>query len=144
MQLSHLIHIMRTMRQQDRVEFANLSDEPDLERWAANYFLLPGLNWTVINKSGEPVACVGFRDVCAGVCVAWFVANDSFKTYMKSMTQAFRVMWKSGLYRRIEAYVNPLNPPAARYVEWLGFKMEGRCIKRARDGSDLLQYAYTG
>lgn len=136
--------VMHRMREQDRIEFAMLSDEPDLDKWAAKYFLLPGFNWAVLNAAHVPVACVGFREVAQGVAVAWFIATEAFKTHIKSMTRAFRVMVKNRIYRRIEAYVNPDNVKAREYVRWLGFQYEGRCIKRAANGGDLLQYAFTG
>jgi len=143
MTLDHLQTVMHNMRPQDRIEFETIADQKDLDTWASNYVALPGFNWAVLNSARAPVACVGFREIAQGVAVAWFVATEAWKRHAKSTTRAFRIMSRNRIYRRIEAYVNPENVKAQQYVRWLGFQYEGNCRRRAANGSDLLQYAFT-
>lgn len=142
MRLIHLLLVMRNMREQDSLESAAIVEEKDPEKWAARYFLAPGMNWAVLNAKHEPVACVGFNEVAQGVAVAWFVATDAFRTHMKSITRIFRVTVANKIYRRIEAYVNPENVKANEYVRWLGFQFEGVCARRALDGTDRNLWAF--
>jgi hypothetical protein len=130
------------MRDQDCFEIGFLWKEPDMVEWARRHAQRPGLHFSLVEK-GEPLACGGVLDALPGVGTAWLVAMQAWTLYVRTVTRAFQVIAADDCYRRIQAYVNPTNEPAIRFVMWLGFEFEGECKRLAPNGDSMLLFAHT-
>jgi hypothetical protein len=142
MERSHLIRVANAMREVDRYEIGCVWREPDTVSWAERHSARPGLHFALLSK-GDPVACGGIIDAMPGVGTAWMIARISWTPFVKTIARAFRVVAADGIYRRIQAYINPGNEPAKIFAMWLGFEYEGECKCLAPNGDSMLQFAYT-
>ncbi len=139
----HLIRVAMLARQQDAEEFGTFSVDDDPQIWACRQALKPGLMFSVTDTAGAPVACFGFTHECKGIATAWLIATETWRVYVKSMVRAFNHIWSSGEYFRLQALVRPDRPAAVKFIEWLGFRLDGVCPKISPNGATMLFYSKT-
>lgn len=137
-----LMSVVCRARDEDISEMA-LVDGLDRQRWACKMALEPGLFFTVTDREGKPVACVGFTDGGNGIGNAWMVATPEWCRHLKSIAKGWKIVLKESGYRRIQAMVIPERPGAVKFLSWLGFKRDGGLPKMGSDGSSMDLYSYT-
>lgn len=104
----------------------------------------PGLAWTAL-AGGTPVGCAGFLDQGGGRWLAWaLIGRDMPRRGWLAATRAVQLRidrLRARGARRLEAVVHVAFAPGHRWVELLGFRLEG--IMRAYDpeGADCALYA---
>lgn len=139
----HLMAVVMNMREADVRDLELVSGVVDRQRWACERALAPGLAFTVLDADGIPVACCGVIEEARGRCTVWLVATDRWCCYVKTITKAFRFVVKEGGYRRIQALARPARPEAARFLRWLGFKLDGPIPAMCADGGAMELYSFT-
>lgn len=82
-----------------------------------------------------------------GVGTLWLMASSDFKKHPKvllgitiEMVERIR---ERGHFHRLQAYVDPDDSRHIRFMEALGFTLEGRLVKHTVDQRDHLLYAKT-
>lgn len=119
----HLIAVVMNLRQDDIDEFA-AAGVGDVQRWACQRALAPGVSFTAMNAEFLPVACFGIVDDNE-VGTAWLVAREGAQVYAKSMIKAFRAVSGKGIFRIIQANCRPNRWHARKLLEHLGFRHRG-------------------
>lgn len=138
----HLMSVVMRARDEDISEMARV-DGLDRQRWACRMALEVGLAFTVTDRDGKPVACIGFTDDGNGTGTAWMVATPEWCHQLKSIAKGWKIVLKESGYRRIQTMVTPGRPGAVKFLSWLGFKRDGELPKMSSDGSSMDLYSYT-
>lgn len=143
MQPWELMSVVMRARDEDISEMA-LVDGLDRQRWACRMALEPGLAFTVTDREGKPVACIGFTGEANGIWTGWMVAAPEWCHQLKSIAKLWKIVLKESGYRRIQTLVTPGRPGAEKFLRWLGFERDGSLPKMKSDGSPMDLYSYTG
>lgn len=82
-----------------------------------------------------------------GVGLLWMMVSSEIRKYPKLLLRESRNILEllriNGHIHRFQAYVDPSESRHIRFIEALGFTLEGRMIKHTMDGKDHLLYART-
>ena len=98
--------------------------------------------WTLRDAAQDVVACAGVLKIWEGRAVAWAMFDHELGgTGMLRVTREIRKKLDELDFRRIEATAITSFPPAARFLEMLGFHAEGVMLKYGSDGSDHILFA---
>lgn len=137
-----LMSVVMRARDEDISEMA-LVDGLDRQKWACKMALESGLFFTVTDRGGKPVACVGFTDDGNGIGNAWMVTTPEWCRHVKSVVKIWRTVRDKAGYRRIQSMVTPGRPGARRFLIWCGFRFDGELLKMRSDGGAMELYSYT-
>lgn len=125
-----------------RGEFAAEADAVDARLRAGGR--PPGQAWTV-QLRGEPIGCGGLFEAWPGRWIAWTWIGDvpfSARAFVAlSCRHAIEAAIAEHGARRIEAHARWDVPWARRFLERLGFALEGRAVGFGPDGADYASYA---
>lgn len=95
---------------------------------------------------GEIAACAGIILERPGIGQAWTLYPEDVGKYHidpKIVKSAMlELMVENGLWR-VFSTIRCDFPAAVKYIEWLGFKYEGRMVKNEPDQTDSFLYALT-
>ena len=115
-----------------------------LERFKAEHcpnladYAVKGPAWTLFHLE-KIIASAGFYIMWPGVAEAWLMTTPLVYQYpvsfIKGTKEVFRRIDTIGL-KRIQATVKSEDRRAVKYLEHLGFKIEGFMPKYGPDGSD--------
>jgi RimJ/RimL family protein N-acetyltransferase len=139
----HLMSVVLHCRDEDKEDREYFAIEEDLQKWACRKVLQPGLIFTVLSKTGEPVSCFGFTEDSPTVATAWVIGRPDWKVHVKTIAKGTHHVLKHGDYIRLQAWIRPDRPPAIKFAEWLGFKRDGCCPMIAPNRKDMLLYSLT-
>lgn len=114
-----------------------IKNHPDFEKWAK-------LNGENIGFSGfcdgVLIGCGGIRTIWNGVGEAWVLGSKEVYKHPKSAFKNVRnyldKIIKEHNFWRIQAHVRTDNARGVRFVQMLGFKIEGKMHKFNPDGTD--------
>jgi hypothetical protein len=105
---------------------------------------VPGLAWTGV-VAGQVAGCAGFLPQSPGRCIAWAligrdVPRPAWLAITRQVLRGLAEVRRRGFWR-VEAVVHVGFAPGCRWVEMLGFEIEG--LMRAYDPArgDCLLYA---
>lgn len=138
-----LIGVVMNLCEDDVREFELACGDVDRQRWACERALAPGLAFAILDGNGMPVACCGALEEAQGRCTIWLVRTERWRCYVKTIAKVFRLVVKEGGYRRIQAMARPGRPGAAKFLKWLGFKLDGPLPAMCADGGPMELYSYT-
>lgn len=119
-----------------------IKDNKDFEKWAR-------LNSESISFSGfcndKIVGCGGVRTIWDGVGEAWVLASSEIYKHPKSTFKNVRnylnkIIKEQGFWR-VQAHVRTDNPRGIKFVQMLGFKLEGKMAKFNTDKTDSYLFA---
>jgi len=95
---------------------------------------------------GKLVCCAGVMHKLEGIGIAWALYPPDIGNYhidpRLAMDKLLEIKNKFN-YRRVEATVRVDFPAGAKYLEWMGFKHEGRMKMYEPDKTDAYLYART-
>lgn len=97
-------------------------------------------SYTIIDADG-PIACGGLYHIYEGRSVVWFSLNERGKSNVRVIVRLCRWALDTFSIRRIEAYVDPHDLIARRFVEFFGFKHEGMLEAVSENGEDKMIYS---
>lgn len=100
---------------------------------------ITGPAWTG-EVDGQPIICAGFMPIWEGRAFAWALLAQSAGRHMAAVHRAARERIRAARFRRLEAYVDPRYPQAARWVSMLGFQREGLLRRFTPAGEDMEIY----
>lgn len=124
----------------------------DLENMIANNPVFEGVGtaremavtneFYVMEKDGEVIFAAGVNEYWTNSGVAWALfSKGNMVPYMLSIHRAVNKFLEESCLQRIEATVVKGFEPGHRWVEMLGFEVEGYMRKYDPDGRDHLLYA---
>lgn len=121
-----------------------IKNNKDFEKWAK-------LNEESTSFSGfcdgKLIGCAGIRIVWEGVGEAWALASQDIYKHPKSAFKNVRdyldkIIKEQGFWR-VQANVRIDNPMGIKFVQMLGFKIEGKMEKFNIDKTDAYLFART-
>lgn len=142
MQPWHLMSAVMRARDADISEMA-LVDGLDRQRWACSIALGRGLSFTITDRDGLPVVCMGLTEEGNGLATAWMVATPGWCRHVKSALKIWNTVRREAGYRRIQTMIAPGRPEAVKFIKHLGFKRDGELPKICSDGGTMDLYSYT-
>ena len=93
---------------------------------------------------GAPVACIGCTVMWAGVGTAWAFLSPAALCHWRLIHGSVRTFlaqaFSSGEFRRIQTSVRADHAAGRRWVEHLGFVVEGPEYAYCPDGADAIRY----
>lgn len=99
-----------------------------------------GLAWTV-EKNGEILAIAGLAPQWTGRAIAWALISEDAGKCFHSIHKAVKRFLDSSEFLRIEANVDMEFEAGHRWMELLGFQLEGFMRAYRPDGADMFLYA---
>jgi RimJ/RimL family protein N-acetyltransferase len=92
----------------------------------------------------EFLGCAGIKQLWKGVGEAWFfMAPEAMKHSRAIARLVFKQLKSMRQYHRIQATVEADFKEGIRFMEFLGFKIEGLLEKYTADAKDSLMFAIT-
>ena len=140
MELWHILHVITHMRESDALDHAAFGGG-EYQASAARQFLRVGLHFTVMGPDGMPISCFGFNEESPQVATMWMISRDGIRA--KSGVKFVRKILNEGVWPRVQAYVNPLDPVAIRFIEWIGLSLDGRLPGIRPGGGAMHLYSFT-
>lgn len=119
-----------------------IKDHADFEKWAK-------LNEESTGFSGfcddKLIGCAGIRTIWDGVGEAWVLASQGVYKHPKSVFKNVRdyldkIIKEQGLWR-VQAHVRTDNLMGIKFIQMLGFKIEGKAVKFNPDKTDAYLFA---
>ena len=100
---------------------------PDYEKWLL--INADGVGFSAF-CNGQLIGCAGVRTLWPGVGEAWFIAGTAIYKHPKSVFKAAKnyldkIIKEQGFWR-IQANVRVDNPMGIKFIQMLGFKIEGK------------------
>ena len=112
--------------------------------------------WLLINADGvgfsgfcdgQLIGCAGVRTLWPGVGEAWFIAGTAIYKHPKSVFKAVKnyldKIIKEQEFWRVQANVRVDNSMGVKFIQMLGFKIEGKMGKFNPDGTDAYMLGRT-
>ena len=94
-----------------------------------------------LDAADLPVAAAGITPMWDSRAFAWALITVDAGKHMRTLTRAVLRFLNGCPVRRIEAYVAPDFPAAIRWMQILGFSIEGRMRAFTPEGHDCFMYA---
>ena len=108
-------------------------------------YLKHGPAFAGILPSGEILAAAGISIQYPGVGDAWAAPSGLVSEYpllyARTIRRFFAKIVKEHSLRRVQTVVDPRYPSFLRWIDWLGFEVEGIMRRASFDGTDLFLYA---
>ena len=146
MELEDALHVCRYMRPRslagiDGVRFTVNAAEFAIERYSTD-----GVKLTAVTKDGEPAGIGGLELTSPGVWTGWVVGTDRWNECGREIIWHARKMVRSMLNdsdvcRRIQALCITDDESARRYLELVGFTLEGKMRKVRKDNGNMSMYS---
>lgn len=99
-----------------------------------------GNAWTA-EVDGEVIAIAGLLPQWENRALAWALLAQSAGTHFAPIHKSIKRFLQASPFRRIEATVDVGFRPGCRWIEMLGFEIEGYMRAYRPDGGDMLLYA---
>ena len=115
-------------------------DHTEDEKWCAE---AEGIGFTIVYE-GELALCAGLIKEREGVAQAWALYPLDVGKYHidpKIARDKLNELMAEHNFWRVFATVRCDFPAGAKYIEWLGFKLEGRMKQNEPDRTDSFLYA---
>ena len=139
-----------TVREYEVEDFTNIQlkdyekrnrDGQPVDVWARTH-KAAGPSFTVTDRQGEIVFCLGVHNLWPGVGELWLTTSPLAAAYPNSwiVGRGLVDMIRSG-YVRLQAVVDPLFSEAMRVMEHLGFTHEGILRRYGPHGEDQVMCA---
>jgi hypothetical protein len=121
---------------------------PRLQPWQremCEYFDRPGYADMLINDGeaytmladGVPIACAGVQEAWSNRGIAWALITVDAGKHMCALTRAVKTYLDDfAKWKRVEAYVDTRFPQGLRWIDILGFNIEGVMSNFTPDGAD--------
>lgn len=118
----HLLLVAMNCRKEDRD--SGIFDGDTDQRWACRQALKLGVGFTVIDATGNPIACFGFAEESRFTATMWLIASRTLNGFVREIRRTFDKFVAQTDYIRIQATADPDRPGAVRFIEFGGFKFE--------------------
>ncbi len=143
--------VVSSMRPEDRACFRAVMGDIEDEQIAVNRWQTDGPAWTML-QDNHPAVIGGVSFANSWLATMWMVgtpglSGESWRKLLRHTRTVLRNLTdpRHPEYRhRIEAHVLASWPQASRFVEVLGFGLEGTRIAAGRGGEDVQTWAMTG
>lgn len=150
--LDDALHVVRSMRDVDRLCVRALTGGITDESFAMDRFNSAGPAWSVLGADGAPVACTGLSFQTQWCGVVWLLATPgigrhSWATVMRlARTVLGNVLDPANVHyrHRVEAHTLAGWSGAAGLAKRLGFVHEGTRRAAGAGGEDMHVWAMTG
>lgn len=104
-----------------------------------------GPSYTICTEEGKIIACCGLHRMWEGTAEVWGLFSPLMKKYPMAWFAVKRlVKYHSERCHRLQATARCDWPGAMRFIEHLGFKLEGRLEAYGPCGADSMMYALVG
>lgn len=152
MTLADALAVCSRMRARDRWCISALRGDFEDEGFAVDRWKTPGPAWTLVSEQGLPLAVAGINYLTEWTGVLWLVATDDLgphswgkglmaaRTVVRQIASPQHPQYK----HRLEAYVMADWPEAGRFIQRLGFRLEGTRKGAGRQGEDVQTWAIVG
>lgn len=98
-------------------------------------------------EDGSVMGCCGVIKMWKGVGTWWMMATEPLRDRPRLLLSTARevvdLIAEHHHYHRFEVFMDPEKTRHIRFIEALGFTLEGRLVKHTVDGTDHLLYAKT-
>lgn len=125
-------------RERDKREIVSTMFDDDLVAWAVGTAMRAGEKWALFDGA-EAVAMGGALALWPGVVQTWLVATDALPRYavtvMRTARDAHTRLAAAGV-RRFQTWAMVGYDTAYRWLDRLGYTVEGRARQMGRDGQD--------
>lgn len=111
------------------------------EAMAGGVYADGGPAWTVRDRAGRIIACMGFVMADPGYAIAWALLAEGKGPALIAITRAARAVLDGAGWRRVELHTRADFEAAMTWAEMLGFAVESVKRRAARDGGDVLVWA---
>ncbi len=133
----HALEITQRLEERDKRE------HEDFLKWAKENET-PGTSFTAYHR-GRIIGCAGIRILWQGVGEAWVFFDQSITECAKEayyyVGRYMRSIASEHSLHRIQAFVAANDHAAIRYVDNLGFRVEGKLERYGPSGDDYFLYA---
>lgn len=127
------------MRARDVREVTSTQNVPDVVGWAASIASRPGEKWALF-VDDRPVAMGGAIALWPGVVQTWLAATDELPRFavplLRTVRESHARMIAAGVHR-FQTWRMVGDAVALRWLERLGYQVEGRCRRMGRNGEDF-------
>lgn len=110
----------------------------------AAHYADKGPAWTVRDRAGRIIGCLGFVMADPGYALSWALLATGKRNALVALTRVARRVMDGAGWRRIELHTRADFEAAMTWAEMLGFSVESVKRRAAPDGSDVLVWVRMG
>lgn len=145
----HAYMVCASMRENEVRQLMAFSDGSEFDHEVAARVVInkPGVRFTVVDSSDSPLVVGGYMEVASGVWQSWMIGTDeAWRFHWRQITKASlwlkEKMFEGGA-RRLQDSCLVEREDACKWIQAIGFRLEGVWKEFGINGEDVAFYAVT-